>query len=89
MQHQIFVVKSFQQQQLLSQAETRAGAGGEGLGDRDEVRVWRQLPEAEERPEHGQPGLQHRGQLLPRVLAQTEATGDFIYKSENYSRPAC
>ena len=52
-----------------SQAEARAGAGGEGVRDGDEVSLGRQLPEAEEGPESGQPRIQHRGQLIPRVLA--------------------
>ena len=52
-----------------SQAEARTGAGGEGVRDGDEVSLRRQLPEAEEGPESGQPRVKHRGQLVPRVLA--------------------
>ena len=54
----------------MSQAETRAGPGWEGIWDGHEVSLW-QLQEAEEGPQE----LQHRGQLVTRVLAQTEAAG--------------
>ena len=52
----------------MSQAETRAGPGWEGIWDGHEVSLWQ---EAEEGPQE----LQHRGQLVTRVLAQTEAAG--------------
>lgn len=71
------IFKSILTTSSFSQAEARAWAGGEGIWDGDEVSLGRQLPEAEERPESGQPRVQHRGQLVPRVLAQTEAAGHY------------
>ena len=63
------IFKSILTTSSFSQAEARAGAGGEGIRDGDEIILGRQLSEAEERPESGQPRVQHRGQLIPRVLA--------------------